>query len=113
MELRGPSTLKLCAFLFKQRHACPVFRAVSRRYMIDRSTHGSFNRGCVLIITLHSRSCLYYMSHLPVELEREILELAARTAPDDQVLRCQLMLIARRTRIWCEDLSLLPGEPKA
>ncbi|KAJ7918498.1 hypothetical protein B0H13DRAFT_1607268 [Mycena leptocephala] len=40
------------------------------------------------------------MPLLPVELEREIL--AARTAPDDQVLRCQLMLIARRTRIWIE-----------
>ncbi|KAJ7918497.1 hypothetical protein B0H13DRAFT_1607249 [Mycena leptocephala] len=44
------------------------------------------------------------MSYLPVELEREILELAARTAPDDQVLRCQLMLIARRTRIWIEPI---------
>ncbi|KAJ7837293.1 hypothetical protein B0H13DRAFT_184107 [Mycena leptocephala] len=44
------------------------------------------------------------MSHLPAELEREILELAARTAPDDQALRCRLMLIVRRTRIWIEPI---------
>jgi hypothetical protein len=46
------------------------------------------------------------MPLLPLELEREILELTTRAAPDDRALRCRLMLIARRTRIWCEDLSL-------
>ncbi|KAJ7837296.1 hypothetical protein B0H13DRAFT_2105848 [Mycena leptocephala] len=39
------------------------------------------------------------MPLLPLELEREILELTTRAAPDDRALRCRLMLIARRTRI--------------
>ncbi|KAJ6609052.1 hypothetical protein B0H10DRAFT_1884507 [Mycena sp. CBHHK59/15] len=40
------------------------------------------------------------MPDLPLEIEREIFEWTARSAPDDTALRTRLMLIAHRTRTW-------------